>query len=68
MDTPESGPLPRGWHRITWSYAGSPCYVLTDDIGSAALLRSALNRDYIVTDAKLTSWSEFPPSEFPPDM
>lgn len=37
-----TGPLPRGWHRVTWTSGGKPKYVVTDCISSATDVQTEL--------------------------
>lgn len=63
-----TGPLPRGWHRITFRKRGfdlatPPCHVVSSDIGSVVLLKVTLEADDDVVPGSIVfeSWSDFPP-------
>lgn len=48
-----TGPLPRGWHRVTWTSHGKPKWVVTQCVSSATDLHISL---YLL--AGETSWLE----------
>ena len=54
-----TGPLGRGWHRVTWTDCNRRQYVVSDDITSATLVVVAL-KAHGVGDAVMESWSEYP--------
>lgn len=65
-----TGPLPRGWHRVTWTVNAGIQHIVTDNIASAVLALVALKahaeshpEEY--QDVQLQSWSDFPPQERP---
>jgi hypothetical protein len=42
---PATGELPRGWHRITWTYNGQPRYVITNQVEAALAVLSAMKTE-----------------------
>lgn len=63
-----TGPLPRGWHRITfrktgWTNTTPPFYVVSEDLPSMTVLEVTLEADPDVVPGSITreSWSDFPP-------
>lgn len=58
-----TGPLPRGWHRVTWlDSKDRPRHLITDDIASAALAEVALLKSSLRIAAPdsvvMESWSD----------
>jgi hypothetical protein len=64
-----TGPLPRGWHRVTWRRLGftpdAPPFWMVGDITSMVMLKTSLETDPAVVQAsvKAESWSDFPPTD-----
>jgi hypothetical protein len=60
-----SGPLPGGWHRVTWVEDGIPRYILTEDIVSAVFVEGAMKRKHTVKDVIMSSWDNYAFSQWP---
>lgn len=67
-----TGPLPRGWHRLTFRMEGftpdtEPSHVVSSSIASIALLKASLEKspDVVPGSIVLRSWSDYPPSMHP---
>lgn len=59
------GPLPSGWHRVTWNEGSHQRYMVTDDIVSAVFMQSAMEAKSGVTRVEMVSWSDYPASLIP---
>jgi hypothetical protein len=63
-----TGPLPRGWHRITWRRSGfvpdAPPFWVVGGLTSVTLLMLSLEKDpAVVQDSiKVEAWSDLPPT------
>lgn len=60
-----TGPLPSGWHRVTWEEDGQFRYVVTEDIVSQVMVMSALEGKHSAKNVKYESWDNYPASTFP---
>lgn len=54
-----NGPLPRGWHRVTWrDDHNRPHFLLTDDVRALTDVSVALKFSYVAVDVETQSWSD----------
>jgi len=59
------GPLPMGWHRVTWYEGGQRLHVVTDDIMSAAMVLATVRGKPFAVGVDSQSWSDYPASTIP---
>lgn len=55
-----TGPLPRGWHRVTWTSHGKPQWVVTSCVSSAVALYGELDvtarESPWIADVRIEHW------------
>lgn len=59
------GPLPMGWHRITWREMNNDHHMLTDSVVAAVLCHTALENKHSASQVKMESWDHWPWSQRP---
>jgi hypothetical protein len=60
-----SGPVPIGWHRVTWTEDGQERYILSEDIVSAVFVLGAMEARHNAKNVAMQSWDNYANSERP---
>lgn len=55
----ERGPLPIGWHRVTWRDGDRLRSAVTEDLVSAIIVKVAMESQIAASNVTLESWSDF---------